>query len=211
MSARMAAQEEHADRRSSPGVRASGICLVTAGLLWQPLLGWEHLDHLDQRGSAGWTLDQQGFLLAMMLLLIGLAALDHLRVAGDGLVGRWALHGLVVGWLLLVVGQCAGLWFSWSAATTLIGVGGLLTYPTALVAGASVVRAGRLSAWRRWALLVQGAYQTTLILVPLMLGGAGPGWPSEAGWQAGWVVVGVAALQEPRRAATHRSAQVALR
>jgi hypothetical protein len=163
-----------------------------------PAFAWEHLDHLDQRGSAEWTLDQQGFLLAMVLLLMGLAALDRLRVAGDGLMGRWALHGLVVGWLLLVIGQGADVWFSWSAAPTMIGVGGLLTYPTALVAGATVVRAGLLTGWRRWTILVEGVYQSAVILVPLLLGGPGPGWLSEAGWQVCWVVVGVSVLQEPR-------------
>jgi hypothetical protein len=55
--------------------------------------------------------------------------LDRVRVSGDGLVGRWALDGLVVGWLLLVIGQAAELWFSWAAADTVTGVGGLLTYP----------------------------------------------------------------------------------
>jgi predicted ATPase/DNA-binding XRE family transcriptional regulator len=36
-----------------------------------------------------------------------------------------------------------------------------------------------------------------LILVPVLLGAAGPGWPVEAGWQLGWFLVGVAASRQP--------------
>jgi hypothetical protein len=173
------------------------VALVAGGVLWQPLLAAEHVEHLeDQSGSWGWYADQQGFLLAMVLLLVGFAALDRARVTGGGLVGRWAMHGFVLGWLLLVVAQAAEVWFSWSAADTVTGVGGLLTYPTVLVAGAVAVRSGALRGWRRWSLLGAGLYQTTLILVPLLLGGAGPDWLVEAGWQLCWVVLGVAALQQ---------------
>jgi hypothetical protein len=60
---------------------------------------------------------------------------------------------------------------------------------------AVAVRAGRLTGWRRWTLLGVGAYQTTLILVPVLLGAAGPSWPA---WQVCWVLVGVAAVRQPR-------------
>jgi hypothetical protein len=116
------------------------------------------------------------------------------------------LHGLVFGWLLLVLAQAAKVWFSGPAADTVTGVGGLLTYPTVLATGAAAVRAGCLTGWRRWSLLGEGLYQTTLILVPLLLGAVGPGWLVEAGWQLCWVVVGGAALQqvaESRRVEGH--------
>ena len=192
------------------GLPLAGVSLVAGGVLWQPLLAAEHLGHLDhlerRSGSWGWYVDQDGFLLAMVLVLVGLTALDRARVAGGRRVGRWAMHGLVLGWLLLVLAQAAMVWFSWSEADTVTGVGGLLTYPTVLAAGAAVVRSRTLTGWRRWSLLGVGLYQTTLILVPLLLGAAGPGWLVEAGWQLCWVGVGVAALQQAagRRATSTR-------
>lgn len=62
---------------------------------------------------------------------------------GGRFVGRCALHGLVLGWLLLVIAQAANLWFAWPAADTVTGMGGLLTYPTVLVAGVAAVGAGQ--------------------------------------------------------------------
>lgn len=148
------------------GLPLAGVCLIGGGLLWQPLLAAEHLGHLERRsGSWGWYVDQDGFLFAMVLVLVGLTALDRARVAGGRRVGRWAMHGLVFGWLLLVLGQAAMVWVSWSGADTVTGVGGLLTFPTVLVAGAAVVGSRALTAWRRWSLLGVGLYQTTLILV----------------------------------------------
>jgi hypothetical protein len=78
----------------------------------------------------------------MLLLLVGLSALDRARVAGSHRAGRWALHGLVLGWLLLVVAQLAKLAFDSREAAAVTGVGGLMTYPTVLI-GWSLRSAGR--------------------------------------------------------------------
>jgi hypothetical protein len=74
--------------------------------------------------------------------------------------------------------QAGDVAFHWKAADVLTGIGGLLTYPTTLFAGIAAVRAGRLSRWRRWALLGLGVYQISVILVPLLLGAPGPAGPS---------------------------------
>ena len=179
-------------------LRVAGVCLIAGSVLWQPLLAAEHLGHLERRSARwAWYADQTGFLLAMVLVLAGLVALDRARVAGEHRVGRWALHGLVLGWFLLVVAQLGSLGFAWRAADAMTGVGGLLTYPTVVLAGAAAVGAGRLTGWRRWTLLGEAVYQLALILVPLLLGAGGPGWAAEAGWQLCWLVVGVAAVQQP--------------
>jgi hypothetical protein len=205
-------------RRSSPelasstGFRVGGALLIVGGAVWQPMLGWEHLGNLGHR-SASWTwcTDQAGFLVAMVLLLIGMAALDRARLTGASVTGRLAMHGLVLAWGLLVVAEVGDLVFHWTAADVLTGIGGLLTYPTTLVAGVAAIRAGPLTRWRRWALLGLGIYQIGVILVPLLLGAAGPGWPAEAGWQLGWITVGVAAVQQSKIAvtATHRALSTA--
>lgn len=188
------------DRRR---LRTGGVFLIAGGALWQPMLGWEHLGNLGHR-SASWTwyADQTGFLLAMVALLIGLVGLDRARFAGPGLIGQLAMHGLVLAWGLLVIAQVGALLFRWSGADVLTGIGGLLTYPTALVAGVTAARGGPLTRWRRWALLGLGLYQIGVVLVPLLAGAAGPGWPAEAGWQLGWAAVGLAAIQQGQRTIT---------
>lgn len=55
-----------------------------------------------------------------------------------------------------------------------------------------------MTGWRRWTLLVEGVYETGVILVPLLVLDWGPSWATEAGWQLCWVLVGVAALTEGR-------------
>lgn len=183
-------------------LRIGGMFLITGGALWQPMLGWEHLRHLGQRSSSwAWYTDQGGFLLAMVLLLAGMASLDRARFAGAGVPGRLAMHGLVLAWGLLVIAEAGGL-ARWGAADALTGIGGLLTYPVTLVAGIAAVRGGRLTHWRRWALLGLGVYQIGVLLVPLLVAAAGPSWPAEAGWQLGWLAVGVAAAQQGRRIMT---------
>jgi hypothetical protein len=179
-----------------------GIFLIAGGALWQPMLGWEHLRHLGQRSSTwAWYADQGGFLLAMGLLLIGMVSLDRARFAGAGVPGRLAMHGLVLAWGLLVIAEAGNL-ARWGAADALTGIGGLLTYPVTLVAGIAAVRGGPLTHWRSWALLGLGVYQIGVLLLPLVVAGAGPSWPAEAGWQLGWLTVGVAALQQGRRTMT---------
>jgi hypothetical protein len=60
----------------------AGVCLIAGGVLWQPLLAVEHIDRLGQQSTPwGWYADQEGFLLALVLVLVGLAALDRARVA----------------------------------------------------------------------------------------------------------------------------------
>jgi hypothetical protein len=140
------------------GLPLAGVCLIAGGVLWRPLLAAEHLGHLERRSESwGWYVDQDGFLFAMVLVLVGLTALDRARVAGGRRVGRWAMHGLVFGWLLLVLGQAAMVWVSWSGADTMTGVGGLPTYPTVLVAGAAVVRSPALTRWAAVVAVGRGA------------------------------------------------------
>jgi hypothetical protein len=181
-------------------LRIGGSFLIIGSLLWQPMLAWEHLQGLGHRSSSWtWYADQGGFLLTMVLLLIGMAILDRARFTGPRAIGRLALHGLVLAWILLVIAQAGDLGFRWTTADVLTGIGGLLTYPTALVAGIAAVRGGQLTRWRRWALLGLGAYQIGVILVPLLLATAEPSWPAEAGWQLGWFTVGAAAVQQGLR------------
>lgn len=179
--------------------RLAGVALVLGGLLWQPLLTFQYLAGLHERSATWqWSLDQFGFLVAMMCLFVGLALLDRAGVAGEGLVGRWSMHVLVFAWGALVLGQLLKLTIGWEAP----GVGifaGLATYPAALLAGYAVVHAGRLTGWRRWPLLVEGVYETLVILVPLLALNWGPSWVTEAGWQLCWVLLGVAALSQARK------------
>lgn len=179
-----------------PTLRIAGLALVGGGLLWQPMLAIEMLGHLDERSETWqWFANQSGFLVAMALLFVGLVALDQAHITGPGRAGRVAMHVLVFAWGLLVTGQVVSLVTGWEPPGVGI-VGGLLTYPTALIAGIAVVRAGRMTGWRRWALLVEGTYETAVILVPLLAANWGPSWATEAGWQLCWVLVGVAALSE---------------
>jgi hypothetical protein len=183
-------------------LRIGGIFLITGSALWQPMLGWEHLKDLGQRSSVWvWYADQGGFLVAMGLLLIGMVSLDRARFAGASVVGRLAMHGLALAWALLVIAEVGDL-ARWGAADALTGIGGLLTYPTTLVAGIVAVRGGQLTGWRRWPLLGLGGYQIGVLLIPLLLAAAEPSWPAEAGWQLGWLTVGVAAVQHGRRTMT---------
>lgn len=189
-------------------LRRGGGLLLAAGLLWQPLLAAENLDHLRHRSAAwAWYADQTGFLVAMVLLLLGIFALGRGRVSGDGRSGRWALRGLALGWSMLVAGQVLSLLTGWDA-TALQAPGGLLTFPTAVVAGVAAVRAGRLVGWRRWALLAQGGYASVVILGPLLAADWGPSWATEAGWQLSWALVGWAALTStwPRPAGDGKTA-----
>ena len=55
------------------------------------------------------------------------------------------------------------------------------------------MHAGRLTGWRRWTLLVEGVFETLVVLVPLLVLNWGPSWVTEAGWQLCWVLVGTAA------------------
>lgn len=175
-------------------LRVAGMALVGGGLLWQPMLGIEKLVHLDERSQTWqWFANQSGFLVAMALLFGGLVALDRAHITGPGRAGRVAMHVLVVAWGLLVIGQVISLVTGWDSP--LLIVGGLLTYPAALVAGTAVVRAARLTGWRGWTLLIEGVYETAFILVPLLVANWGPNWATEAGWQLCWVLVGVAALR----------------
>jgi len=182
-----------------------GVSLLAGSLLWQPLLAAEHLaDVAHPSAGVGWYLDQAGFLVAMLLLLTGIGALDRARVAGAGRVGRWALRGLLLAWALLVAGEIAQLATGSETAplvNALQGIGGLLTYPTGLVAGVAVARAGRLQGWRRWPLLATAVYETVVILVPVLVTNSGPSWAAEAAWQAGWALVGAAAWSQAREAA----------
>lgn len=176
--------------------RTAGVALAAGGLLWQPLLAFENLAGLyDPSTTWQWYLDQWGFLVAMSCLLVGLVALDRAGVTGEGRIGRWAMHVLVLAWGALVLGQVVKLTMGWDVEVVGI-VGGLLTYPAALVAGLAVVRSGRWTGWRRWTLLGEGVYETVVILVPLLVANWGPSWATEAGWQLSWVMVGVAALIE---------------
>jgi hypothetical protein len=188
---------------SAPGfvatLRLAGTALVVGGLLWQPLLAFQSVAGLHDRSATWqWSLDQFGFLVAMTCLLVGLVALDRARVTGEGRLGRWAMHVLVLAWGALALGQLLSLTIGWQVPGVGI-VAGLLTYPAAVVAGSAVVRGGRLTGWRRWTLLVEGVYETLVILVPLLVFGWGPSWATEAGWQLCWVLVGVAALTEGRK------------
>ena len=176
----------------------AGVALAAGGLLWQPLLAFENFADLYDRSTRWqWYLDQWGFLVAMTCLLVGLVALDRARVTGEGRTGRWAMHLLVFAWGALVLGQVMKLTLGWDLAVVGI-VGGLLTYPAALVAGFAVVHGGRWTGWRRWTLLGEGVYETLVILIPLLISNWGPSWATEAGWQLSWVIVGAAALVEAR-------------
>jgi hypothetical protein len=180
-------------------LRLAGLALVVGGLLWQPLLAFQYLAGLHDRSATWqWSLDQFGFLVAMTCLFVGLASLDRAGVAGEGRVGRWAMHVLVFAWGALVLSQLLKLTVGWEVPGVGI-VAGLLTYPAALLAGYAVVRAGRLTGWRRWPLLLEGVYETAVILVPLLALNWGPSWATEAGWQLCWVLVGVAALSQARK------------
>lgn len=166
--------------------------------MWQPLLTFENLADLHDRSTTWqWYVDQWGFLVAMTLLLVGLGALDRAGVTGEGRIGRGAMHVLVLAWGALVLGQLMKLTLGWDLAVVGI-VGGLLTYPAALVAGFAVLRGGRWAGWQRWTLLGEGVYETVVILVPLLVANWGPSWATEAGWQMCWVIVGAAALTEAR-------------
>ena len=176
----------------------AGVGLLAGGLLWQPLLAFQNLADLHKRSTTWqWYLDQWGFLIAMMCLLLGLVALDRTRVTGEGRLGRGAMHVLVLAWGALVLSQLVKLALGLDLGVVGI-VGSLLTYPAALVAGFAVLRAGRWSGWRRWTLLGEGVYETLVILVPLLVANWGPSWATEAGWQLSWVLVGAAALTEAR-------------
>lgn len=176
----------------------AGVGLAAGGLLWQPLLAFENLAGLHVRSTKWqWYVDQWGFLVAMTFLLVGLVALDHARATGEGRIGRGAMHVLVFAWGALVLGQLVKLTLGWDLAAAGI-VGGLLTYPSALVAGFAVLHSGRWAGWRRWTLLGEGVYETLVILVPLLVANWGPSWATEAGWQLSWVIVGAAALTEAR-------------
>ena len=131
----------------------------------------------------------------MTCVCVGLAGLDRAGVAGEGRLGRWAMHVLVFAWGALVLGQFLKLTVGWEVPGVGI-VAGLLTYPAALLPGYAVVHAGRLTGWRRWTLLVEGVYETMVILVPLLALNWGPSWATEAGWQLCWVLLGVAALTQ---------------
>jgi YD repeat-containing protein len=180
-------------------LRSGGVALVVGGLLWQPLLAFQNLAGLHDRAATWqWRLDQWGFLVAMTSLLVGLIALDRAGIPGEGRVGRGAMHVLVLAWGSLVLGQLLKLTIGWDAPALGI-VGGLLTYPAALVAGYVVLRGGRLTGWRRWPLLVEGVYETLVILVPLLAWNWGPSWATEAGWQLCWVLLGAAALAQTRK------------
>ncbi len=188
-------------------LRTAGVALAAGGLLWQPLLAFQNLAGLHERSTTWqWYLDQWGFLVAMTFLLVGLVALDRARVTGEGRIGRGAMHVLVLSWGALVLGQVVKLSLGWDLPVVGI-VGGLLTYPAALVAGFAVVRGGRWTGWRRWTLLGEGVYETLVILVPLLIANWGPSWATEAGWQLSWVIVGAAALIEARNADGFASAE----
>ena len=179
-------------------LRLAGVALVVGGLLWQPLLAFQNLAGLhDRSASWEWSLDQSGFLVAMSCLFVGLAALDKAGIAGTGLAGRWAMRVLVFAWGALMLSQLLKLVIGWELPVVGI-VASLLTYPAALLAGYAVVYAGRLTGWRRWPLLVEGVYETLVILVPLLALNWGPTWVTEAGWQLCWVLLGVAALTQAR-------------
>jgi hypothetical protein len=181
-----------------PRLRSGGLLVLAGGLLWQPMLAWEDLRYLQPRSaSPDWYLDQAGFLLTMVLLLAGFATLDLAGFPGPARTGRLAIHGLVAAWALLVTAQIGALANSGTAADLLTGLGGLLTYPTTLIAGIVAVRGGMLTGWRRWALLGQALYQICVILLPILVWRSGPNWAAEAGWELGWVAVGVAAATQP--------------
>jgi hypothetical protein len=179
------------------------VSLLAGALLWQPLLAAEHISDVGHPSAGvGWYVDQAGFLVAMLLLVTGIAALDRAGVAGSGWVGRWALRGLLLAWALLVTAQIGQLTTGSDTASlvnALQGIGGLLTYPTGLVAGAAVASAGRLQGWRRWPLLAMAGYETVVILVPVLVTNSGPSWLAEAGWQVGWALVGAAAWSQARQ------------
>jgi hypothetical protein len=104
------------------------------------------------------------------------------------------MHGLVVAWSIIPAGEFIGLVFGLRDIPSGI-VGGLLTYPTTLVAGVGAVKARRLTGWRRWALLFQGIFQFVVVFLPIpLLKLDGPSWAAEAAWQLIWALVGVAAL-----------------
>ena len=127
-------------------MRWAGAALAAGGLLWQPLLAFQNLAGLHVRSTTWqWYLDQWGFLVAMTCLLVGLVALDRARVTGEGRIGRGAMHVLVLAWGAMVLGQLVKLTLGWDLGVVGI-IGGLLTYPSALVAGfAPPFRADRAS------------------------------------------------------------------
>ena len=150
-------------------MRWAGAALAAGGLLWQPLLAFQNLAGLHVRSTTWqWYLDQWGFLVAMTCLLVGLAALDRARVTGEGRIGRGAMHVLVLAWGALVLGQLVKLTLGWDLGVVGI-IGGLLTYPSALVAGFAVLRAGRWAGWRRWTLLGKASTRP--------LSSSFPSWP----------------------------------
>ncbi len=184
---------------SARTLRVAGISLVVGGLLWQPMLAFQNLAGLHDRSDTWqWSVDQYGFLVAMGCLLVGLVALDRTAVAGTGRLGRWSMRALVLAWGALVLGQLLKLTTGWEPPGLGIAAG-LATYPAALLAGSAAVRAGRLTGWGRWALLLEGVYETLVILVPLLAANWGPSWATEAGWQLCWVLLGAASLTEASR------------
>lgn len=159
---------------------------IVALLLGLPDPGWAHL----ARGVV-----HLGELAAVVAVAL-------CGAAGSGLLGRAGLGAAGLGLLLMAVAEV--ITFSspglsetlFSVAPTLVGLG-------LLVAGGAVVRTGRFTGWRRWAVLALGVY-IFAVLTPVIIAAGGPPAPAAvaalAGWQILWTLIGIAVLAETARA-----------
>jgi len=133
------------------------------------------------------VVNQLGFFVAMIGLLIMLIGLWWARAAGEGRFGRLALGLFIAAWSVLILGGFISLFTD--AGLILQPVGGLGGLLGALLTGIAVVLARRWTGWQRFAPLAQGLFMPAMMVVR---GTFDPTFIIEAVWMGLWFLTSLA-------------------
>jgi hypothetical protein len=191
-------------------IRASGVAGMAAATVWVIALIVEYRYGLQPPGDASglYKADQAAFFVAQVGYLVMLGGLFSLRAGGDGWFGRAAIGLWGLGVAAIVIGQALG--FFGVSAIFLLPTSGVGQIVGSVLTAVAVWRAGRWSAWRRFApaawtvyfLVLIGSVIAAIPSVTIPAAGPNPRGPSplaEGVWQGAWFLVSLAVYVEAGR------------
>lgn len=157
-------------------------------------------------GPGGFTAAQVTFAAQHVALVVGVLALA--AVVRPSRVARWGLLGAAVGLALLTVTELVAITAAgadvddpWAQlVTSLYGIPTVITGIALVVGGIAIARSGVLPGWRRWIVLVTGAF-VFVGLIPALVGPDLAGRVGIGVWMLLFVALGRAVEPAPEAAA----------
>jgi len=129
-----------------------------------------------------------------LLLALGFAAMASASAVSAGWLKKTAFALLIGGSLVMVPAE-ALLRVDFGLGNVIFGIAGPLQALGMILAGIGVIRTGRWSSWRRFALVAMGLY-IPLVMMPWLILGHGTGLLPLAGYHLFVLLIGIAYLVE---------------